>query len=261
MPRNRVRILPYKMGSASATRLARSLRVLKVYRDPNRSRFRARAEDTIINWGATSLPSHLNNARVLNKPRRVRLACEKMMSLVVLHNTSVNTVPYTLSKDIAQSWLDDGSIVIARRLTSSHSGRGIHVVEPGESLPSAPLYTKYIKKRHEYRVHVFPSLGESFIQQKRRTYDVPDEQVDWRIRNYGNGFIFACNDISHMPDDLLSTATSAVSNLGLDYGSVDILWNCYENRSYVIEVNSACGLDGDTTLEFYTNNIRRLLTQ
>jgi len=45
-------------------------------------------------------------------------------------------------------------------------------------------------------------------------------------------------------------ALAAVSALGLDFGAVDIIYNEHENQYYVLEVNTAPGLEG-TTVEKY----------
>ena len=264
MPRARVRVLPYKMGSRSATRLARSLGVLKVYNEPDRSRFRGRYDDFMINWGLSHKPVHLQRAKFINHPSNVALSVDKRKTLQRLHERDVSALEYTTDRQTAIDWYYCGQTVVVRTSATSHSGYGIVLMDPNatmtpQDMPHAPLYTKYVKKNREYRVHVFPHLGTNFVQQKRRSYDVPDDEVDWHIRNYSNGFIFACNSLQSIPNDLVSEATKAVSALELDFGCVDILWNGYQDKLYVIEVNSACGLEGDSTLEFYKSNIERIL--
>jgi glutathione synthase/RimK-type ligase-like ATP-grasp enzyme len=51
---------------------------------------------------------------------------------------------------------------------------------------------------------------------------------------------------------------AAVSALGLDFGAVDIIWNEREDKCYVLEVNTAPGLQG-STLENYANAIMEVL--
>jgi D-alanine-D-alanine ligase-like ATP-grasp enzyme len=38
----------------------------------------------------------------------------------------------------------------------------------------------------------------------------------------------------------------AVNHLGLDFGAVDMIYNAKRNTYYVLEVNTACGLAGET---------------
>jgi D-alanine-D-alanine ligase-like ATP-grasp enzyme len=42
----------------------------------------------------------------------------------------------------------------------------------------------------------------------------------------------------------------------LDFGAVDVIWNEKEDKYYVLEVNTACGLEG-TTLDKYVEQFRR----
>jgi D-alanine-D-alanine ligase-like ATP-grasp enzyme len=49
-----------------------------------------------------------------------------------------------------------------------------------------------------------------------------------------------------------SEAIKAVNCLGLYFGAADVIWNDKEQRAYVLEVNTAPGLEG-TTLENYAN--------
>ena len=60
----------------------------------------------------------------------------------------------------------EAKTIFARTLTNSTGGKGIVEFEwPNASPPAAPLYTAYIPKKAEYRVHVFN--GEVIdIQQK-----------------------------------------------------------------------------------------------
>jgi glutathione synthase/RimK-type ligase-like ATP-grasp enzyme len=112
------------------------------------------------------------------------------------------------------------------------------------------LYVEYIKKKEEYRVHV--AFGHIIdVQRKGRNRDVPDEDVNWQVRNHGNGFIYMRGGVD-IPDCCRSLALAAVESLGLDFGAVDVIWNEHEDRWYVLEVNTAPGLSG-TTLEKYAD--------
>jgi glutathione synthase/RimK-type ligase-like ATP-grasp enzyme len=122
----------------------------------------------------------------------------------------------------------------------------------------APLYTKYIKKADEYRVHVFD--GEVIdVQQKRKRQEVENEDVDYQIRNSTGGWVF-CRAEVDIPDICLSMARRAVSALGLTFGAVDIGYNRREDMAYVFEVNTAPGLEG-TTLDTYYAAIEKKLPQ
>lgn len=140
--------------------------------------------------------------------------------------------------------------VVCRTLLRGHSGRGIVIADDVSELVQAPLYTQYIKKQSEYRVHVF--FGEVIdIQKKMRRSDTPDSEVDWRVRNHSNGFVYGRDEV-RLPDGAQQLCIEAVSALGLDFGAVDIIHNAHYDEYYVLEVNTAPGLSG-TTLEVYTD--------
>ena len=63
-----------------------------------------------------------------------------------------------------------------------------------------------------------------------------------------------CRDDVVRNDTMDLLAISAVDSLGLDFGAVDIIWNESEDQYYVLEVNTAPGVEG-TTLQKYTEAI------
>ena len=256
----RKRLLPYKMGSQSAKSLARELNILRVQRDPALSKYRCRRPSLIINWGSSTVPSHLSsNCTWVNHPSAVAIASNKKLALDHLTLSNVPCPEHTDDSALVREWLEQGHTVFARTLLSSHSGRGIKIIDPTEdytSLPYAPLYTKYIKKHKEYRVHVLPD-NSIHVVEKRRRLDVLEEDIDWRVRNHGNGWIFA-QGLSYKPDDIENLARTAVASVGLDFGALDIVYNSHQNKSYVIEINTSPALVG-RTLEIYKEAFKRRL--
>ena len=121
--------------------------------------------------------------------------------------------------------------------------------ESDTGLPKAPMYTMYIPKTTEYRIHV---LGDKVIdvQEKKRNTEIPDDEVNWQIRNNCNGFIFARSDVV-APKCVSDNAVRAVSALGLDFGAVDIGYNAKRDKCRVYEVNTAPGLEGSTLDSYY----------
>jgi RimK-like ATP-grasp domain len=146
----------------------------------------------------------------------------------------------------------ESETLFARTIVNGTNGVGIiEFARNSEDYPRAPLYTAYIAKKEEYRVHVFN--GEVIdIQQKkkRRGYE---GQRDTRIRNSNNGYVY-CRDGINPPDGITSLAISAVAACGYQYGAVDIIYNQKRNQCYVLEVNSRPGLMG-TTLDKYSKAI------
>ena len=163
----RVIVWPYKMGSKSARDLARELGALRVYSDRN---YRPRNSDIIINWGNSHEPTwNIDKPLVIfNYPSRVRFTVNKINTFNYLHGRCIHTLPYTVNKDIAKQWLDEGSSVVCRTILTGHSGAGIVIVENGNLLPDAPLYTKLIAGDvDEYRVHIHSNPTTMFDYRKR----------------------------------------------------------------------------------------------
>jgi len=124
------------------------------------------------------------------------------------------------------------------------------------SIVRAPLYTKYVKKAEEYRVHVV--RGEVIdVQMKRKRQEVPNEEVDYKVRNSANGWVY-CRDGVTAPECVRSAAIGAVASCGLDFGAADVGFNRHKDQAYVFEVNTAPGLEG-TTLDRYYEALAGLL--
>ena len=207
--------------------------------------------DILINWGSTKNWNWPKATR-LNDPPNVAIAANKATTFQELAwpHTHVMIVEYTESPAIAQLWSNEGFIVVARTKLTGHSGDGIIIVDKGEPIPEAPLYTKYIFKEKEFRVHV---VGDKVIDTQRKIKDPDREVVTWKVRSHQNGFIYARNGILDDPNrDKLAVA--AVNALGLHFGAVDIIQD-KAGTYYVLEVNTAPGLEGQT-VERYAEAFR-----
>lgn len=249
-------IMPYKAGSASAKALAEALGVKRI--KEKGSKFKGAAHKLIINWGCSKLPVELLKCRVLNSPESVSKASCKLASFKAMAEAGVAVPSFTEDHLKAQEWMHDGKVVVARTILRGHSGAGIVVLDPKEvDIPViAPLYVEYIPKKEEYRIHVFN--GEVVdIQRKARKKDVPDDQVNWKVRNLANGFIFARGEdaLGKVPQDVLDQAVKAVASLGLDFGAADVIYNDKQKKAYVLEVNTAPGLSG-STLDGYVERLK-----
>lgn len=141
--------------------------------------------------------------------------------------------------------------VVARTLTNSSEGRGIVVFEKGETPPRAPLYTEYIPKKKEFRVHVWNNEVIDVVE-KRKRRNHSGERDDY-VRNTANGYVF-CRDNIIEPADIRDLALGAVRAINRTYGAVDIVWTEKLNKCFVLEVNSRPGMEG-TTVEKYANAI------
>jgi D-alanine-D-alanine ligase-like ATP-grasp enzyme len=167
----------------------------------------------------------------------------------------VVTPDWTESKEEASKWLGEGVSVVCRTKLNGHSGEGIVIASKQEEIVDAPLYTKYILKKHEYRIHVFNGKV-IFQQRKARKKDVADDKVNWKVRNLAGGFIYANQDVN-APDACKQLAIDAVAALELHFGAVDIIWNEKQDKYYVLEINTAPGLTG-STLDAYVEAFNEL---
>jgi hypothetical protein len=250
-------IYPYKMGSKSATALARALTTRKVFPD---GRYRQRPNHLVINWGNSNNPNWDIRYRHLNHPVSVLRASNKLYSFRAFSDSNIQTPEWTTSSHEAGGWISDGIVVLAKTSLTGHSGAGIIVLDSSTDemdLPDCQLFVKYKKKRYEYRVHVFK--GEVIdTQQKRKSREANQSgDVNTLIRSHSNGWVFCRDGIT--PDPVReSLAIRSVEALGLDFGAVDIIYNERENQYYTLEVNTAPGLEG-TTLDKYVEAIQRVL--
>jgi predicted ATP-grasp superfamily ATP-dependent carboligase len=147
--------------------------------------------------------------------------------------------------------------IFARKLINSTNGRGIVEFNYGEQQehPDAPLYTAYIPKKAEYRVHVFNGKVID-VQQKKKKREFEAEARNTRVRNCANGYVYTRDGITP-PAGMDALAINAVNAVGYQYGAVDIIYNEKQDKCFVLEVNSRPGLMG-TTLDKYAQAVGEL---
>lgn len=217
-----------------------------------------------IKWGSFSIEDSYRNifTSIVNEKAGDQ-AVNKLKCLQALREAKVPHVPFTTDKDEAQRWVGNGDRVYCRTILTGSSGDGIVLVDPGESgsneVPKAPLYTLGIKgKRREYRIHVwdFNGVQRYWVQEKKRRQGFQDNgEYDNRIRNLDHGWIFAHNEITDPSQATIDSAVAAVKTLGLNFGAVDLIETDKGKNPYVLEVNTAPGLEGQTC-NFYAQCIK-----
>jgi hypothetical protein len=175
---------------------------------------------------------------------------DKVRQFSAFSASAVSAPSFATTLDAARR-LESKQIVV-RHLIDASEGKGINIVNRDELNVQAPLYTAYIPKKKEFRVHVFDSKVID-VQEKRKRR-VEGEQKEFQVRNTANGYVF-CRDAVNPPVDCADVALAAVRALGRTYGAVDIIWNEKQNKSFVLEVNSRPGMQG-TTVKKYVAAIR-----
>jgi glutathione synthase/RimK-type ligase-like ATP-grasp enzyme len=185
----------------------------------------------------------LRGGRFINTPDLVARAANKLLTFQKLaEDGTINIPEFVTDYEAAQAWVNDGKVVVCRTKLNGHSGAGIVLAARVEDIVTrCPLYVQYIKKKYEFRVHV--AFGKVIdIQAKRKRTDYAGE-TDYAIRNHHTGWVY-CRENLVEPHDLRAQALATVLSLGLDFGAVDIIYNVHQNKSYVLEVNTAPGLEG-----------------
>lgn len=253
---NTVNMYTHTKVSAGGGALAKSLGIRCIKH--NNSKFKGNANKSVINWGASVVPVEVIQCKVFNKAEASRNASDKVICFDMLDKDFVAIPEVFHNVEEATKYLettkDKDPKVVCRTLTKASAGKGIVMATKVDELVKAPLYTAYVKKTEEYRIHVVQGKVID-MQRKARNKDVAI--VDWKIRTHDNGFIFMREDV-HPPASVLEQSIAAVAALGLDFGAVDIIWNAYHNKPYVLEINTAPGLEG-TTLDRYTEAFKAML--
>jgi hypothetical protein len=258
---NKLFVMPYIMGSESAKNLSGALNVKRI--NKNRTEVRGDERKTIINWGNTTLKHpELLKCIILNHPTVVAKTCNKL-SFFKLFKTDLekSLIPeWTDDYGTMLSWLqNENQLIVARKELCSHSGNGIVMfnreIAVTEGCPEAPLYTKYIPKKDEYRIHFSKKTGIFFKQRKALVKGT--ENPNWKIRNLTGGFIYANQDVEtpEAVDKVCEMFFNEMNAGGLDFGALDVVYNEAQDRATILEVNTAPGLSG-RTLEAYTEMIK-----
>jgi len=232
------------------------------------SKFKPNGKKKVVNWGSLSLPREFaqEGIKVLNPSNLVKNASNKALFFNLIKSLPEEERPsipdFTFSKDEVKEWFNDPKtkMVFARTVLNGHSGEGIVKIDNAELVDDRfadnTLFVKYVPKKREFRVHV-SKLGVFLVQEKLRKLQVEDQQVDFQIRNAANGFVFARTEVE-IPELCLEEAKKTLVATGLDFAAMDIIYNERQEKAYVLEANTAPGLEG-STIQNYSDEIRKLL--
>lgn len=246
-------IYPYMKGSKSVRALSKALGIQQIKRE--RSRFRGGPNKTVINWGCIMLPEEALVCRVINHPIEVHRATNKLTFFQLIEDEGLEELlpPWTSDKAVAQAWIGDKGVVVCRTTLAGHSGDGIVIAERVEDVVNAPLYTMYIPKKDEYRVHM---VNGKVVDVARKARRKDHDEPDWKVRSWRNGFVFVREDCNPQ-NCVLNVAIDAFRVTGLAFGAVDVIYNKKADRAYVLEVNTAPGLEGQT-IQTYANALKEM---
>lgn len=271
-----IRILPYKAASRGAKTLKTGIlsgtvnypeafsRGLEVYRRPleDGAGINTGSENsTFVNWGIgreihiPSINLFVNsNNRILNK--NIGRYSDKRKFFQALAGFSFIPRFFTES-NAALQWLlaQPSRRLCVREKVQASGGEGLSILSytdtmEGTYFPEAPLYVEYKPKKHEFRYHFFAG-SDGILQQKRLRHGTTIKNFE--IRNHHNNWVFCRENVEQLPAvvNLCHRLKEiAVGTWGLHFGAFDIIYNQTEDRAYVLEINTAPGLEGQTAKDY-----------
>lgn len=231
---NRVRLLSTNLGSQSLKRVAEGLSArlgYKVWRSPT-----PKPNQVHIRYGDQK---------------------DKIYQYRWFEQEGIPALEYTTDPGKACEWINQDEVVVGRKLTRASEGKGIVIMEGDVNIcfQHCPVYTKYKKKKKEFRIHIFKDKVIHVVE-KRKRKDWEGERES-KVRNLANGYVF-CSDNVVEPTGLRELALRAAKVTTSDFKGVDIGWNEKKDELFVIEVNSAPGIEG-TNVDRYIEEIVKVI--
>lgn len=220
----------------------------------------------VINYGGAFVPPG-NSVHWINHPEHVN-ACSNKIKFFNRVKEYPFVLEYTRDPECVKNWLEDGKVVVGRKIVRGHSGIGASIISDlAELSDEYKFYTKFFPSWSELRLYF---VGESFpiVRQKRRKNDgfledsgIEKDGIARKIRTHKNGWIYSSN-ISVPSDTILSMkeATSEIKEkIGLDFGAADFLYSRSNNDFKLVEINTAPGLEGTNVTLFGNALIKEFL--
>lgn len=209
------------------------------------SRFRPKRNRIVINWGSTHVTPHW---KVVNSPDAIEKCANKHMFFISMNHLNKFLPPFTSDIRTAKEWIKNGKMAVGRAVLNGHSGQGIRLNDGKnflDNLEGCPLYTQYIPKDEEYRVHCLkePAGPYAFYVQKKVKRKDFAGKVKQTVRNHENGYTYQHNNVA-LPIPVSQAVCEIFAASGLDFGAVDVIYCKATNKAYVLEINTAPGLEG-----------------
>lgn len=193
-------------------------------------------------------PLRTTKVNVKRKQFTYGLPIDKLTQYKWFKEQGLSSLEFTESDAVASDWCTSGSTVFGRKLLNASCGKGIEIWEPSDMLEhanagphSCPVYTKYKKKKREFRVHIFKDTVVTVAEKRKRKGFEGDREH--KVRNLANGYVF-CHDNVVEPEGLRELALKASKVTDSDFKGVDIGFNEKKKELFIIEVNSAPGIQG-----------------
>lgn len=255
---------PYKQGSNGCRELSQAINARRL-RLQN-SNFRPSPRHTVINWG-NSCQTPFDSSRLrrlVNKPHIINITSDKLLFFKYMRDAALGEMlpDFMSTAHDARVLLSntEGKKIYCRTKLRGHSGDGIVIATRPEEVVPAQLYTLGLGWRQEWRVHV--AFGRVIDYQKKckmspeklRERGLTEANTD--VRNIHGGWVYA-REGRELPSNAADISLVLMNTLGLDFGAVDVC--ILKNGDVrVLEINSACGLEG-STIDSYARAFRREL--
>lgn len=229
-------VYPYTQHSHGAMALKEELDGLLV--KLHNSNYTHKPENILINWGNGNCPypTAYNPASAINK------VIDKVQFFKTLEGTGlIPPVAFTTADAKANLSFP----IVCRTLTSESDGAGIVIADKPTELVPAPLYTQYVDKTSEYRIHMGRNQqGEIIVICRQKKYLSDDFKGDKRI---WTGKETKLSYIETALAPVIAVARAAFEKFPeLTFGAFDIVYNNSTESAYVLEINSAPMMNSDT---------------
>lgn len=174
----------------------------------------------------------------------------KLSQYKYFKDKNISSFEFTTDRNQAQAWVTEGFTVVGRETLNGQAGAGIKLFStdnPADSHVVTPcqVYTKYKPKKREFRVHIFKDKVVGIVEKRKR--NDWEGASDSRIRNLANGYVF-CQEVQLTAQlkakiEAVSLAARKVCS-GSHFCGVDVGYNQLHDDVFIIEVNSAPGIEG-----------------
>lgn len=200
--------------------------------------------DGAVRWGATG-KMRFKPKKIINKGTAIQTASDKWEFMNMMREAGIR-IPNTwgpASPDIQFPCLGRkrehiGGTDVVRCIQKADVRHAISL--------GSEFFSQYIPKQAEYRLHVLGERVGKASQKVRTNEDVPYDPWVW---NLSTGYTFRVPE-ERVPATTRFMAVQAVELAGLDFGAVDVIVGD-DGRPYILEVNTAPGLQVDSSLEAY----------
>lgn len=174
----------------------------------------------VINYGISAATKGVHK---LNKASDVKTSLDKELTFTALKEKQIPSPSITKDYEVARQWIKEGRTVVVRKTTKGNNCTGIVFCDTLLQLgkyKDAPLYTRYIHHKEEYRINVWK--GETLSIYKKI--------------NQGKHFKF---ELQKQNDPkLVELATKVYEAIPLDWVGIDVI-KTEKGNYFVLETNSA----------------------